>query len=295
MRQPTGGAPPVVDLHAHSTESDGVLPPAELVAHAAAAGVAVFALTDHDTMTGIPEARKAAACHGMEFVPGVEISCRHGSESVHLLGLFVDPEDRPLVEMFQRVSTERRTQLRRSCVRLRELGLDITFEEVAAVSSGASLGRPHIADVLVRKGVVKDRNEAFDRYLAHGRPGYASYGKKITVADAAQAIHAAGGISSLAHPKYLDQENVIPILRDGGIRAIEVFHADHSAAERRRYLDIAESLGLFVSGGSDFHAPEKRGKLGSDLPYVHYEELRRAAAGTGASRSAERRPPFREV
>ncbi len=270
--------PPVVDLHAHSTESDGVLRPAEVVARAARAGVSVFALTDHDTMTGIPEAREAAAERRMEFVPGVEISCQYGTESVHLLGLFVDPDDRPLTGMFQRISEERRKRIRQSCERLREAGVDIDFEEVAAVSTGASMGRPHIADVLVRKGVVKDRDEAFRRYLVRGKTGHVSYGRKITVAEAARAIRAAGGVSSLAHPKYLKQENVVPMLRESGVRAIEAFHADHSEEERRRYLDIAASLGILVSGGSDFHSPEKNGTLGSDLPYACYQDLRRAAA-----------------
>ncbi len=277
MKIKTDGRSPVVDLHSHSTESDGSLSPTEVTDRAAWSGVGVFALTDHDTMTGIPEAREAALRHGMEFISGVEISCRYGRESVHLLGLFVDPEDRSLIEMFEQVTEERRERIRRSCARLRSLGVEVSFEEVAALAKGASIGRPHIADVLVAKGITKDRDEAFKRYLGDGKPGHVSYGKKVTVLAAARAIHAAGGVSSLAHPKYLEQENVIPILKEGGIRAIEAYHADHSPEERRRYLDIADSLGLFVSGGSDFHTPEKHGKLGSELPYIHYEELRRAA------------------
>ncbi len=277
MTDHSEGASPVVDLHSHSTESDGVLSPAELVARAARTGVDILALTDHDTLTGIPEAREAAAEHGLDLVPGVEISCRGQGQSVHLLGLFVDPDDGPLTEMFSNMSAERRLRIRESCDRLRELGLDLTFEEVSARSGGASLGRPHIADVLVEKGVVGHRDDAFRLYLGHGKPGHVSYGKKITVADAARSIHAAGGVSSLAHPKYLEQDTVIPMIEEADVRAIEVFHTDHSPEERRRYLDIADALGLCVSGGSDFHTPKKRGKMGSDLPWNLYEDLRRAA------------------
>lgn len=268
-----------IDLHSHSTESDGVLPPAEVVEQAAGDGVRVLALTDHDTMTGFAAASEAAAVHGIELVAGVEVSCTHGAGSVHLLGLFVDPEDRALVEFFAEVAHRRRERIMETCAALRTVGVDLEFEEVAAQFSGRSLGRPHVADALVAKGVVADRKEAFDRYLAEGRAGHIRYGWKISVPDAARMLHAAGGITSIAHPKFLDdQAQLIPMLRESGVRAVEAYHAEQSGEERTHYETLADSLGLMVTGGSDFHQRVGGKTFGSDLPVARYEELLAAAA-----------------
>lgn len=270
--------PPRIDLHSHSTESDGVLAPATAVRTAAGDGVTVLALTDHDTMTGIPAARDAAAASGIELVPGVEVSCQWGSESVHLLGLFLDPEDRTLTSLFEEVSARRRKRIAETCQRLTDAGVPLSFEEVAAMSTGRSLGRPHVADALVRKGLVRDRAEAFNRYLGDGQVGHVRYGWKIGVAEAARLVHAAGGISSVAHPKYLRDQSALPaLLRETGVRALEVYHAEQDAEEREHYLNVADSLGLMVTGGSDFHQPSQGRRFGSDLPLERYEELRQAA------------------
>ena len=270
--------PPNIDLHSHSTESDGVLSPRAAVEAAARDGVTVLALTDHDTLTGIPEARGAAAECGIELVAGVEVSCAWGRESVHLLGLFVDPEDRALTALFDEVSERRRRRIAETCRQLSEAGVALRFEEVAAMSTGRSLGRPHVADALVHKGAVRDRAEAFDRYLGDGKAGHVRYGWKIGVDEAAKLLHAAGGISSVAHPKYLRDQSALPsLLRETGVQALEAYHVEQDAAEREHYLSVADSLGLMVSGGSDFHEPRHGRRFGSELPPERYEELRRAA------------------
>lgn len=275
---PSVNRSPSIDLHSHSTESDGVLSPSTAVRTAAGHGVTVLALTDHDTMTGIPEARSAAVECGIELIAGVEVSCQWGRESVHLLGLFVDPEDRTLTSLFEEVASRRRQRIAETCSRLTAAGVPLSFEEVAAMSSGSSLGRPHVADALVRKGAVRDRAEAFNRYLGDGQVGHVRYGWKIGVAEAAKLLHAAGGISSVAHPKYLNDQSALPaMLRETHVRALEVYHAEQDEEEREHYLSVADSLGLMVSGGSDFHEPTHGKRFGSDLPLERYEELRAAA------------------
>ena len=179
-------------------------------------------------------------------------------------------------------------RIREICERLAGLGVGVGFDEVAARSSGHSLGRPHVADALVANGTVRNRQEAFDRYLADGKPGYVNYGRKITVSEAAELLHGAGGITSIAHPKFLkDQEGFARMLRRTGVKAIEAYHPDHSAAERARYLEVADALGLLVTGGSDFHfrGANGRGHLGSALPERRYRELLNAVAGGGNATS----------
>ncbi|MYF77369.1 MAG: PHP domain-containing protein [Acidobacteria bacterium] len=275
------GRTPNIDLHSHSTESDGVLSPRAAVQAAARDGVTVLALTDHDTMTGIPEARRAAAECGIELVAGVEVSCAWGRESVHLLGLFVDSEDRALTALFDEVSERRRRRISETCSQLTAGGVPLRFEEVAAMSTGNSLGRPHVADALVHKGAVRNRAEAFDRYLGDGKIGHVRYGWKIGVGEAAKLVHAAGGISSVAHPKYLRDQSALPaMLRETRVQALEAYHVEQDEGEREHYLSVADSLGLMVSGGSDFHEPKHGRRFGSDLPPERYEELR-AAVGRG--------------
>lgn len=268
-----------IDLHSHSTESDGVLTPAEVVEQAAGDGVRVLALTDHDTMSGIPAAREAAAAHGIDLVAGVEVSCSHGRESVHLLGLFLDAEDRVLTQFFAEVASRRRERIAETCAALAAVGVSLSFEEVAAEFRGQSLGRPHVADALIRKGYVADRKEAFDRYLGDGRAAHIRYGWKVGVDEAARMIHAAGGVTSVAHPKFLDDQTVlIPMLRDCGVDAIEAYHVEQTEEERAEYLTVADSLGLLVTGGSDFHQRVGGKRFGSELPVARYRELLAAAA-----------------
>ena len=190
----------------------------------------------------------------------------------------MDPEDRVLTNLFDEVSASRRRRIRETCGRLSAAGVPLAFEEVGR-DVPRQVARPsHVADALVRKGVVRNRREAFDRYLGDGKAGHVSYGWKISVTEAAKLLHNAGGLTSIAHPKYLDdQAALVPMLRESGVQAVEAYHTDQDASERERYLTIADSLGLLVTGGSDFHGRENGKRFGSELPPDRYRELLSAA------------------
>jgi predicted metal-dependent phosphoesterase TrpH len=187
-----------VDLHAHSTASDGALPPAEGVAAAHAAGLAAFALTDHDTLAGIAEAQAAADACGLRLIAGVELSVHHHDDELHLLGLHIRDVD-ALQARLETFRDFRRTRAERMVAQLNAAGVPLTFDAVLAQADGAAIGRPHVARALVAAGFVKDVREAFDKWLAAGRPGYADK-ERLAVADGIAMIHEAGGIAVLAHP-----------------------------------------------------------------------------------------------
>ncbi|SFB74810.1 hypothetical protein SAMN04487968_101290 [Nocardioides terrae] len=251
-----------IDLHTHSRVSDGTDSPEELVRAAQAAGLDVVALTDHDTADGWAEAAATAAEIGIELVRGMEISTLHQGRSVHLLGYLPDPTYPPLVTELQHVLEGRRHRLPMMVERLRGLGVEITVDDVLAVSpDAAASGRPHVADALVRLGVVADRDEAFDTLLAAGRPGYV--GRYATSLDQAIALVAeAGGASVIAHvwgrsTSERPGEAELASLQELGLTGLEVDHQDHDATRRDRLRAIARNLGLVVTGSSDYHGTGK--------------------------------------
>lgn len=287
-----------IDLHTHSDRSDGTTAPADLVAHAHASGIDVLALTDHDTTEGWAEAAAAARRLGVTLVPGIEISCRFGGHGVHLLAYLPDPTYPPLVEELARILDGRRSRLPATLAKLRGLGIDIDADDVRRAAGGAvAMGRPHVADVLVAKGVVRNREQAFDLFLRTGGPAYvARY-----AADLVEMVHtvgAAGGVSVLAHPwasrhhhEALDRAG-LALLADAGLAGVEVDHQDHDPAARRRLRDIAADLDLVVTGSSDYHGA---GKLDHEIgcnttAQDCYERLvalaRDAAAASGRSAPA---------
>jgi hypothetical protein len=263
-----------VDLHAHSTASDGSTPPAEVVARAERDRLYAVALTDHDTTAGLAEAAEAARPLKVRFVPGVEVSARRPSlsgrgdqGSVHVVGLGVNADAPELVDLLERLRDARAQRNPRMIRRLRGLGFDVTMEElreVAGKEASQVLGRLHMAELLRRKGYVRDKDEAFARYLREGRPAYVDK-ERIEPADAIAAIGAAGGVAVLAHPGLLGAENDAQLeryvggLAEAGLEAVEVYHSEHSPEQTRRYLDMARRLGLLVSGGSDYHGTGKPG------------------------------------
>jgi predicted metal-dependent phosphoesterase TrpH len=263
-----GGAATRIDLHTHSSRSDGTLTPTELVRHAHEAGLDVLALTDHDTTEGWAAAGAAAAARGLRLVPGIEVSCRYAGAGVHLLAYLPDPAYPPLVDELDRVLQGRNARLPRILAKLNELGVDITIADVHRVSGeAAATGRPHVADALVAVGVVRSRDEAFARFLGPGGPAYVDrYAADLvtmigTVGDA-------GGVSVIAHPwarrhrhDALDRDG-LAALRDVGLAGIEVDHEDHDAEARARLRALAGDLGLVVTGSSDFHGT---GKTGHDI------------------------------
>lgn len=259
--------PARIDLHTHSTRSDGTDTPTELIERARSIGLDVVALTDHDSMAGWPEATIAAREHGVTLVRGLEISCMYNGAGVHLLAYEPDPIHAELLEELERVLDGRNGRLPRTIERLRSLGMQVTEDDVRAVSSGAvATGRPHVADALVAHGYVQNRDDAFDRYLKAGRPAYVPrYAADLTtmiglVADA-------GGVTVIAHPwgrgtgRTLDPA-AIASLRASGLDGIEVDHNDHSAQNRAELRRIADDLDLIVTGSSDYHGT---GKIGYDL------------------------------
>lgn len=259
----------LIDLHTHSTASDGTLAPAQVAAAAAEAGLAAVALTDHDTTQGLAEFLTAAAPGGPELVPGVELSVdRPGGGSLHLVGLWVDPEEPRFKEGLERVQNARLERNPKIAARLRELGLDVSLEEVAAAAGGGQVGRPHFAQVLVDKGMVGGPGEAFGRYLKRGAPAYVEK-QRLTPEQAMELIRGAGGISVLAHPGLLELhpaalEKLAARLMEQGLTAIEAYYSEHNPAQERSLKEMAARLGLAVSGGSDFHGFNKPGiRLGA--------------------------------
>lgn len=256
-----------IDLHTHSTRSDGTDSPAELIANAHHAGLDVVALTDHDSTAGWQEAATAARDHGITLVRGLEISCTFGRSGVHLLAYEPDPEHPALLDELGRVLDGRNGRLPRTVERLRTLGMEITEEDVRAVSGDAvATGRPHVADALVAHGYVASRDEAFDRYLKAGRPAYV-HRYAADLVTMIRLIEEAGGVTVVAHPwgraagSALGRD-AFAELRDAGLSGIEVDHNDHAPADRERLRELAAELGLVVTGASDYHGT---GKIGFEL------------------------------
>jgi predicted metal-dependent phosphoesterase TrpH len=240
-----------VDLHTHSTASDGALPPAEVVAAAAHAGLAAIALTDHDTLDGVAEARAEGARQGVRVIPGVELSATSGEGEVHLLGLHLSR-----TEMLERrlggFRDARRERAARMVERLNELGVPITLEAVLSQAGTGALGRPHVARALVAGGWAHDLREAFDRWLGNGRPANVEK-ERLPLSEAIALVHDAGGLAVLAHPGADATRAWLEELRALGLDGVEVRHPGHTAEDVARIGALAEHLGLVPSGGSDWH------------------------------------------
>ena len=278
-----------IDLHTHSRASDGTQSPGELVRAAAAAGLDVLAITDHDTAAGWGKAAAAADDAGISLVRGMEISTRHaGGRGVHLLAYLPDPSYPPLVEELGRILGGRDDRVPVMLERLRECGIEIEAADVRRVAGAATAtGRPHVADALVQLGAVRDRDEAFAKYLSAGRPAYVDrYATPLTAM--VEIVAGAGGVGVIAHPwgrheRTTLDESALAELADLGLAGIEVDHQDHDEAARRDLRGIARNLGLIVTGSSDHHGT---GKVGHDLgcnttdpeEYARLVDLARASA-----------------
>ena len=248
-----------VDLHCHSTASDGTLSPTEVVRLAVDNGLSALALTDHDTIAGVAEARAEAQKLNLDFLSGIEISCefRHPG-TMHLLGYGVNIQSPTLRDLTKTLLAGRDNRNPKIIARLNELGVSITMEEVQHQAGGTVLGRPHIAAILLRKGYVTSIQQAFTKYLA---PGGAAYFDKerLTARHAMELVRQSGGLPVLAHPVQLRTENsaqlerVIKDLVDLGLAGIEVIHSDHDESQIAAYTHLAEKFGLLATGGSDFH------------------------------------------
>jgi predicted metal-dependent phosphoesterase TrpH len=275
----------VIDLHLHTTASDGTLAPSELVARAASAGLSVISVTDHDTTAGLSEARDEARRLGIRLVDGIEITAIEDGRDVHVLGYFIETASDRLAAFLRGQRVDRIRRVREMADRLAALGMTIDMEPVlarAAAVEGRSVGRPQVADVLVAAGHVADRREAFDRLLGFGQPAFVPR-RGASVIDVVDTIHGAGGIASLAHPGLTAVDECIPRFAAGGLDALEAVHSDHDAAAERTYRRLAHTLRLAVTGGSDFHGEGSQHApvLGLvSLALEDFQELeRRATAG----------------
>ena len=283
-----------IDLHTHSTASDGTLPPAAVVRAAVAARLDVLALTDHDSTDGWDEAAEAAVEHGLTLIRGIEVSTKLDGAGVHLLAYLPDPGDQALAAELELVLQGRDSRLPAIIAGLRAEGVDITAAEVRAQATGAAaLGRPHVADVLVAKGVVRDRSEAFRVWLGWGRPGYVTRYAPPTE-RMVELVVAAGGAPVIAHPWGRGSRRVLDLdtlarLCALGLVGIEVDHQDHTAAEREQLRGIARELSLVVTGSSDHHGLGKHDHdLGCNTTAPEeYERLLELAAAAAARSGRE--------
>jgi predicted metal-dependent phosphoesterase TrpH len=248
----------LIDLHLHTTASDGRLSPAQLVARASAAGLTTISVTDHDTVAALAEVATLAAAVNISVVPGIEITAVDAGRDVHMLGYFFDPLSTTLAKVLEHQRALRVARVREIGATLVALGMPIDVESVllaAAARPGSSVGRPQVARELVRAGYVTSVQDAFDQWLATGRPAFLprSGPSPAAIVD---AIHEAGGVASLAHPAVTKRDELIAPLVAHGLDAIEVYHSDHSPEEQQLYMAMAKRLGVLVSGGSDFHGDD---------------------------------------
>jgi hypothetical protein len=270
----------LTDLHLHTTASDGRSTPSELVDDAVRAQLTVIAVTDHDTTAAVEDVRGLARAHGIDVVTGIEVTAVENERDIHVLGYFLDPAHEPFARF---LATQRAARVTRAIAiadRLKDLGMPtdlgpwLTDE---ANRSGKSIGRPQVARAMVHAGHVADTQEAFDKWLARDRPAFVTR-TGYTPEQVVEAIHRAGGLASLAHPGRTEIDARIPALVAAGLDAIEVYHSDHDAAARARYLTMARELDVLVSGGSDFHGDPARGVRpgSSTLPDAEWQRLRAA-------------------
>ena len=281
-----------IDLHVHSTHSDGTLAPSQLAALAASRGIGAIALCDHDTTSGVRECVDACGGLGIECVPAVELSSDASGLDVHVLGYFIDPDDQDLLA---RLAILREERVRRAALmiqRLDEAGFPIGMDDVLQIAQGGSLGRSHIARALAQRGYARDVPDAFVRFIGAGAPFYER--KQLGGPEEAIAtIHRAGGLAVIAHPAVSRATHLIEPLSQAGLDGVEAYHADHSVTQRRELAELAATLGLLVTGGTDFHGPGgPNPELGQvKVPEGVYPALLAAAGrGPGAARATMPRP-----
>ncbi len=281
----------LIDLHTHSTASDGSLSPSDLIDAAEAKRLALVALTDHDTTAGLAEAaRRAELYPELHFLPGIEISAVFQAGTLHILGLGIDPNAKPLLNLLSQLREAREERNPKIIAKLQALGLAIDMDDVLACVPGSHetasriVSRVHIADALGRKGFVKNSKEAFDKYVGQGAAAFVDK-EKLSPREAFDAIHSAGGAAVLAHPVQLHCSNSAQLKRilrefiSAGLDGLECYHSDHTPELTRQYLDLARKLKLLITGGSDFHGRAKPavmlGKPKTPLSIISQEFLKK--------------------
>ncbi|WP_447968721.1 PHP domain-containing protein [Nitrospira sp. M1] len=278
-----------IDLHLHSTYSDGSYSPTDVIKLAHQAHVTALSLTDHDTTDGIAEASQAASPHGIEVIPGVEVSSLYRGKETHILGYFVNHEDAQFQQHLTFLRNSRHERIPKIIDKLHNVGVDISYEDVKAVAGHGSIGRPHVAQVLVKKHYVPTIEQAFSRFLKEGSTAYVA--RQLPDAkEAIRWIRDAGGVASLAHPSWVrhslsELETACQELHTFGLQGLEVFYSSHTPRQTSEYLALANRLNFAVTGGSDFHGSTRpdiaigigRGNL--KVPEQALEALRICATG----------------
>lgn len=274
-----------VDLHLHTTASDGLLPPEQLVLAAHKAGLSAIAVTDHDTLAGVEEASAAAAPLGIRIIPGVELSVFHAGREIHMLALHVTRPD-AINDRLRRFRDTRRERAEEIVRKLNALGVLLPLDSVMSEAGDAAVGRPHVARAMVTHGMVRDNHEAFDRYLGFGRPAYVPK-ERVTASDAIEISHEAGGIAVWAHPGHSGRRAELENLRELGMDGVEVRHPGHSAEDIQRLGALAEYLQLLPSGGSDWHGtrdgPRQIGNMNVPVEWLEMQDIKVAGRATNGS------------
>ena len=262
------------DLHLHTQFSDGTFTPEELVLRAQNAGLACIALTDHDTVEGCARAAAACAAVKMDFITGAELTAEHEDTEVHILGYFLDTQNKMLLERIGKFQAVRQNRITEMCAALNKLGIPLKAESVFALANCRSPGRPHVARALVKEKLIGNLDEAFEKYLKKGRPAWVPK-TKMSALEGVELIHQAGGLAVMAHPGLNRTDDIIPDLVAAGLDGIECFHTKHTTVMSERYLMIAEKHRLLVTGGSDCHGFSKlKPLIGTvKLPYEHVQRL----------------------
>ncbi len=277
-----------IDLHIHTNASDGSYSPSEILAFARARSLGAISITDHDTIDGVKDYLEGHADSDVRFLTGVEITVQPPpafdiSDSLHLLGYGIRVDDPELNQLLERLQKAREERTPLIINRLGQLGMELTFEELVSAFPGPQLGRPHIAQLMIRKGYAASIDDAFDRYLGNGKPGYVEKAR-ISYHQAVRAIHHAGGVAVLAHPGLYDLadellENLVRWLKENGLQGIEIYYPEHSETHTAFYERLADKYSLLVTGGTDFHGAATPGiEIGEGrgnfhVPYVLYEKI----------------------
>ena len=267
--------PATIDLHLHTTCSDGKKSPEELLDLVRRSGVAAFAVTDHDTLDGYRQVAAMLQEGDPELIPGIELSARIGERDVHLLAYLFDPDHKELNRQIEDFRQKRERRGRKIVEKLEELGLKVPFEKVQEAAGDGVIGRPHIAEAMVAAGAVHHYEEAFRKYISNAGPAYVAKAK-MTPEEAIALTHDAGGVAVLAHPFIDDMYEHLPMLVELGLDGIEIYHYSHTAGDVERVRELAVRYDLLPSGGSDFHGRESRSAIiGSDkVPMAFLDALK---------------------
>ena len=270
----------LIDLHMHSTYSDGHLTPRELIDLAAERGLAAVALADHDCLDGVPEYQRAAALAGIESITAVELSCIHRGRDLHILGYGIDAGDETLRGMLKRFIDTRENRGLMIVEKLAGMGVHLDAKKILEKAGDGALGRPHIAEALVEGGYAKDFNEVFTKFIGEHCPAYVEK-YKMSPEEAIRYIHGASGLAFVAHPGfYLDDMDGFNELLDEAFDGIEVYHYQHTPETAQRLVRIAQDRRLLMSGGSDFHGFEGRDNLGEpEVPYEFFAKIKERLGG----------------